>query len=128
MVCLRRVMEMLCMVCFLRVQGMPCMVYLLRMLGMLCMVCLLHVVRMLCMVCLLHVMRMLCMALVRAPAPTLVLCKLLIVRNPLGQRRGGLWVGCLPSLLRVLFMVGQSLAHMLSLCRLAGPPPVWGLV
>ena len=92
------------------------MVYLLRMLGMLCMVCLLHV------------MRMLCMALVRAPAPTLVLCKLLIVRNPLGQRRGGLWVGCLPSLLRVLFMVGQSLAHMLSLCRLAGPPPVWVLV
>ena len=116
MVCLRRVMEMLCMVCPPLAMEMLCMVYLLRMLGMLCMVCLLHV------------MRMLCMALVRAPAPTLVLCKLLIVRNPLGQRRGGLWVGCLPSLLRVLFMVGQSLAHMLSLCRLAGPPPVWGLV
>ena len=128
MVCLRRVMEMLCMVCPPLAMEMLCMVYLLRMLGMLCMMCLLHVVRMLCMVCLLHVMRMLCMALVREPAPTLVLCKLLIVRNPLGQRRGGLWVGCLPSLLRVLFMVGQSLAHMLSLCRLAGPPPVWVLV
>jgi hypothetical protein len=46
----------------------------------------------------------------------------------LGPRMGGVWVRCLPSRLWVLFMVGQSLAHMLSLCRLAGPPPVWGLV
>ena len=53
---------------------------------------------------------------------------LLCVRKPLGPRMGGMWVGCLPSLPWVLFMVGQSLAHMLSLCRLAGPPPVWGLV
>ena len=53
---------------------------------------------------------------------------LMCVRKPLGPRMGGVWVGCLPSLPWVLFMVGQSLAHMLSLCRLAGPPPVWGLV
>ena len=48
--------------------------------------------------------------------------------SPLGPRMGGVWVGCPPFLSWVLFMVGQSLAHMLSLCRLAGPPPVWGLV
>jgi hypothetical protein len=53
---------------------------------------------------------------------------LLCVRKPLGPRMGGVWVGCPPFLSWVLFMVGQSLAHMLSLCRLAGPPPVWGLV
>ena len=53
---------------------------------------------------------------------------LLCVRKHLGPRMGGVWVGCPPFLSWVLFMVGQSLAHMLSLCRLAGPPPVWGLV
>ena len=53
---------------------------------------------------------------------------LLCVRKPLGPRMGGVLVGCPPFLSWVLFMVGQSLAHMLSLCRLAGPPPVWGLV
>ena len=58
----------------------------------------------------------------------MLMLMLLCVRKPLGPRRGGVWVGCLPSLPWVLFMVGQSLAHMLSLCRLAGPPPVWGLV
>ena len=74
---------------------------------------------------LLMLMRMLTLMLMLMPMPMLML---MCVRKPLGPRRGGLWVGCLPSLLRVLFMVGQSLAHMLSLCRLAGPPPVWGLV
>jgi hypothetical protein len=57
----------------------------------------------------------------------LILMQMLIcVCKTLGLRMGGVWVG--PFLLWVLFMVGQSLAHMLSLCRPAGPPPVWGLV
>ena len=111
MVCLLRVMGMLCLACHLRVMGMLCLVCL-RVMGMLCMVCHLRVMGMLCLVCL-RVMGMLC---------------LVMGHSPLGPRMGGVWVGCPPFLSWVLFMVGQSLAHMLSLCRLAGLPPVWGLV
>ena len=132
----------LCVVCPLLARGGTPYAVCQRVLGVtLCVLCLCVLGARLCVVCpllaragtlcavRLMLMPMLTLMLMLMLTLMLMLMQMLLcVRKPLGPRMGGVWVGCLPSLPWVLFMVGQSLAHMLSLCRLAGPPPVWGLV
>ena len=132
----------LCVVCPLLARGETLYAVCQRVLGVtLCVLCLCVLGARLCVVCpLLARAGTLCVVrLMLMPMLTLMLMLMLMhmlmqtqillcVRKPLGPRMGGMWVGCLPFLSWVLFMVGQSQAHMLSLCRLAGPPPVWGLV